>query len=198
MAMLHVERQRFTVDDYHRMAEVGILSPDDRVELIDGEIIRMTPIGSRHAACVGRLANMLPLRLAGAAQVFIQSPVQLDVRYEPQPDVLVLRPRDDFYAERLPTAADVLFVMEVSDTSLALDREKKLPAYGWSGVPEAWIVDLAGERIERHSEPFIGGFRFMTWARRGESLPSSVLPDLVIEVDAVLGAPGLCEREPSS
>ncbi len=167
MAMIHVERQRFTVDDYHRMAEVGILRPDDRVELIDGEIIRMSPMGSRHAACIGRVTRLLTDVIQHTAIVTLQTPLRIDTFHEPEPDVLVLRAQDDFYDSRIPGPADVLFLMEISDTLLGFDQATKLPAYA-AGVPEAWIVDLQAERIERHTRPSEKGFRVMSWAPRGD------------------------------
>ena len=184
---LELERQRFTADEYHKMAEVGILRSDDRVELIDGEIIRMSPIGSRHADCVNRLMGLVYDQLHGTATVSIQNPVRLSVDYEPEPDLAALRPRNETYAERHPAPEDVLLVIEVSDSSLQYDLTMKLPAYGRSGVLEAWIVDLDGERIERHTDPFAGGYRLRALAQSGERLTSTVLPQVVIDVDAVLG-----------
>lgn len=189
MAMIHVERQRFTVDDYHRMAEVGILGPDDRVELIDGEIIRMSPMGSRHAACISRLNELLTEAIRRTAIVTLQTPLRIDNFHEPEPDVLVLRRRADFYDSRIPGPADVLFLMEISDTPLGFDQATKLPTYAAATVPEAWIVDLKTERIERYTQPSEKGFRVMTWAGRGDSLSSTILPDVVFHVDEVLGPP---------
>jgi Uma2 family endonuclease len=180
-----IARRRFTVEDYHRMAEAGILTEDDRVELIAGEVVEMTPIGGPHMGGVNRLNELLTRQVAGSAIVSVQNPIQLSTDGEPQPDIALLRrdaPRD-----AVPTAADVLLVIEVADTSLAFDRDVKLPLYAAAGIPEAWLFDVGGEALERHSEPRAGEYRLIARARRGESLPSTVLPALVLPVDAILG-----------
>lgn len=123
-------RHRFSVDDYHRMVDAGLLGEDDRVELLEGDIIDMSPIGSRHAACVDRLTRLLTIGLSEQAIVRVQGPIRLDELSEPQPDVAVLRRRDDFYATALPGPDDVMVVVEVADTTLAVDREVKAPLYG--------------------------------------------------------------------
>lgn len=139
--------------DYHRMAEAGILGEDDRVELIEGEIIDMTPIGSRHAGAVARVQTALQEAVGGQALVWVQNPVALGANSEPQPDLALLRPRHDFYAESLPQPGDVLLLIEVSDRSLAYDRDVKLPLYAAHGIPEVWLVDLDGRRLTRHWAP---------------------------------------------
>lgn len=184
---VQVNRRRFTVDDYHRMAAAGILTEDDRVELVDGEIVQMSPIGSRHAACVNRLNRILNRRIGDIGVVSVQNPVGIDAYGEPQPDLAVLRPREDYYDRELPTPADVLLLVEVADTSLEYDRNAKLPLYARSQVPEALLVDLTGQIIERHTDPTEGGYRLVARARRGESLESVAIPSLILEVDVVLG-----------
>ncbi len=181
-------RRRFTVEEYHKMAESGILHEDDRVELIDGEIVQMNPIGSRHAMSVIRLTQLLVPLAGEEAFVSPQNPVRLGEYGEPQPDLALIRARD--YARSLPSPEDVLLLIEVSDTTLRYDREVKLPLYARSGIPEIWIVDLAGETIERHNEPSeAGGYRRTERSRRGEMLGSEALPGLTLPVDAVLGPP---------
>lgn len=143
-----VKRPRpFTVEEFHRLAEAGILREDDRVELIRGEILEMSPIGSRHAAAVNRLARLLIQALENQAIVSIQNPVQLGKDSEPEPDLVLLKPRADEYAHALPQAGDVLLLVEVADTSLAYDLEVKLPLYAQHGIPEVWVVDLLRERV---------------------------------------------------
>ncbi|MDP9379834.1 MAG: Uma2 family endonuclease [Chloroflexota bacterium] len=181
-----VARRRFTLDDYHKMAEAGILSEDDRVELIAGEIVQLSPIGKYHAACVKRLNRQLGLQLGDEVVIGIQDPVALGDDLAPQPDVSVLRAREDYYAEGLPSPEDILLVMEVADTSLAYDRQVKLPLYARAGVPETWLWDLPQQLVERHSDPSEWGYRSITRAGRGEQLASTVLPSLVIRVDDVL------------
>ena len=126
---------RFTVDDYYRMGEVGILPPDVRVELVDGEIKQMPPIHPPHASIVHRLNAVLARKLHGKVVVGIQSPIRLDDFNEPQPDVTVLRFQDDYYGSHHPTPADVMLAIEVADTSLRYDRDEKMPRYGAAGIP---------------------------------------------------------------
>jgi Uma2 family endonuclease len=174
-----LERYRFTVDEYHRLGETGILGEDDRVELIEGEIVMMTPIGLRHAACVNRL-NQLLVRLAGdAAIVQVQNPIVLDGHSEPQPDLTLLRPRADFYAAARPAPGDVLLAIEVADPSIAYDRGVKLPLYGRCGIPELWIVDLGREQVDVYRQPVPGGYAERRTRSRGEQLP---VPGLDAEV----------------
>jgi Uma2 family endonuclease len=180
-----VTRRRFTVHEYHRMGEVGILHEDDRVELIEGEIVEMASIGTRHFTCVNGLTRLLVRGVGDAAIVSVQNPVRLDERTEPQPDLGVLRVRD--YRESLPMPEDVLFLIEVSDTTLSYDRGVKLPLYARAGIPEVWIVDLASELIERHTVPSANGYRSFLRAQRGETIEPAALPELAIRVDAVLG-----------
>ena len=180
-----VTRRRFTVHDYHRMGEAGILHEDDRVELIEGEIVEMAAIGTRHFACVNQLTRSLVREVGDAAIVSVQNPVRLSERLEPQPDMTVIRARD--YEGSLPGPEDVLLLIEVSDTTLAYDRNVKLPLYARAGIPEVWIVDLMGEVIERHTGPSGDGYRRVERARRGEEIRSSALPEPSFRVEAVLG-----------
>lgn len=180
-----VTRRRFTIHDYHRMAEAGILHEDDRVELIEGEIVEMTPIGARHANSVRKLNQLLSKQVSEEFFVDVQNPIRLDERNEPQPDLAVIQARD--YRESLPMPEDVLLLIEVSDTTLAYDKNVKLPLYAQAGISEVWIVDLTGETIERHTDPSRNGYRYTERASRGETLTSATLPDITISVDAVLG-----------
>jgi Uma2 family endonuclease len=186
---VRVSRRRFTVDEYHRMLEGGILAEDDRVELIEGEIVEMTPIGPRHAACVDRLNGLLTLRTAGRAIVRVQSPIQLGGHSEPQPDVTVLRPRTDFYAAGHPGPEDVLLLVEVVETSAEYDRQVKLPLYARSGIREVWVVDLAVGTIEAYREAAPDGYRQVRRFGRGETLSPEALPDAALGVDDILGPP---------
>jgi Uma2 family endonuclease len=178
-------RHRFTVADYQRLGEAGILTEDDRVELIAGEIIAMTPIGPKHLWCLNRLTYAAVRAVGDRASVSVQNPIRLADDGEPQPDLAVLRRQDG--QDTVPTGADVLLVIEVADTSLAYDRGVKLPLYAAAGIPEAWLMDLAGEKIERHSDPGPAGYRSIAIAGRGEALNSTVLPALTLAADAVLG-----------
>lgn len=179
-------RRRFTVHDYHRMGESGILSEDDRVELIDGEIVQMTPIGGRHAACVNELTQIL----VGAADqhtvVSVQNPVRLDDFHEPQPDLAVLRRREDYRSGRLPGPGDVVLLIEVADTTLRYDRSVKLPLYAQAGIAEVWLVDVAGGILERHAEPGGGRFAAVQRAEGDQILHSTAWPGLALGPHALL------------
>jgi Uma2 family endonuclease len=184
---VQVQRWAFTVDDYHRLAEVGILTEDDRVELIDGEIIKMSPIGSRHVGCVNRLNAILVHRAGSAAIVFVHNPIHIDEYTEPEPDVALLRHRPDFYSKSLASPEDVLLIVEVADTSLEYDRTVKLATYARAGIPEVWIADLAGDVIEACSEPVNGAYQRVLPSRRRQDLTPEKLPGVTVGVDEVLG-----------
>jgi Uma2 family endonuclease len=177
----------FTVDEYYRMAQAGILTEDDRVELIEGEVIEMSPIGSRHAACVNRLNTLLNRLVGQQAIVSVQNPIYIDEFSEPQPDIALLRLREDFYVGSHPTASDVLLVIEVADTSVEYDRKKKLPLYARAGIPEVWLANLPEDRFEIHTQPLNGKYQSIVIVRRGESINSQTIISLSIGVDDVLG-----------
>src|SRR5436309_7845774 len=180
-------KRRFTVEEYHRMAEVGILTETDRVELIDGEIVEMTPVGSRHASVVKRLTALLTSRLGVRTIVSVQDPVQLSKESEPQPDVVLLRPTPDFYAGSHPEPVDTLLLIEVADTSLSYDRGVKLPRYAAARVIEVWIVDLAGDAVEVYRTPVPDGYRDVVRVPRGGLLSPVAFADLTLGVDEILG-----------
>jgi Uma2 family endonuclease len=146
-------RHLISVDAFHRMGAAGILGPGDRVELIDGEIIDTSPIGVLHAALVARLASWFSQTLGRAAVVWCQNPLRLDDLSEPEPDIAILRPRADFYTTAHPGPADVLLVIEVSDTSLAYDLGRKVPLYARHGIPEVWVIDAATRRTRLFRDP---------------------------------------------
>src|SRR5437016_10007262 len=150
---VEVTKKLFTVDEYYRLAAAGILGPEDRVELIDGEIIQMSPIGDRHAGNVNRGTRLFVAAFAARAVVSVQNPLQLDNYTEPEPDIVVLRPRADDYMSKKARAEDALLVLEVCDTTLRYDRNIKLPRYAAAGIPEVWIEDLAGDELLVYREP---------------------------------------------
>lgn len=184
---VQVERHHFTVDEYYRMGAAGIFAEDDRVELIDGEIIRISPISSRHAACVRRLDALLNRLVSNLAQVSAQNPIRVNDFSEPEPDIALLRPRADFYAQAHPTPADVLLVIEVADTSVEYDREIKGPLYARAGIAEMWLVDLPEDLIEIYTNPAGGSYQNVRRATRGESFAAQSFPDLTFNVDEILG-----------
>lgn len=149
---------RFTVADYHRMGEAGILGEDSRVELIRGHIVDMSPVGAPHVGFLNRLTRLLPVALAGRAMISVQNPLRLDNGSEPQPDLVVVKSRPDDYGLSLPHAADALLVIEVADSSLDYDRAVKAALYAESGIPEFWIVDVSGRTVEVHRRPANGQY----------------------------------------
>ena len=179
-------RRRFTIDEYYCMAQAGILHEDDRVELIEGEIIEMSPIGSRHVACVNRTARWFDRGVGDRAIVSVQNPIRLSRHSEPQPDVALLRTRPDFYASALPGPGDVLLVIEMADTSLAYDRRVKLPLYAEAGIPEVWIVDLTQERIQVHRDPHRRRYQHVMVFARGPVLTPLAFSDLRVPVEDLL------------
>jgi Uma2 family endonuclease len=168
------------------MGVSGIFDEDDRVELLNGDIVEMSPLGSRHVRCVNRLNMLLAPRLAGQAIVQVQSSLKLDVYWEPEPDVAVLRLRDDDYVSGLPTGADVLLLIEVSDSSLERDRAK-MSAYARSGIPEVWLVDLQDQVLLSHRQPRDAEYRVVQAFRIEDSITPVALPEHVVPVESILG-----------
>lgn len=181
------QRVQFTTLDYHRMVDAGILAEDDHVELIEGEILRMAPVGSRHAGHVKRLNRLLTFALGDRAIVAVQDPIRVNDFSEPEPDLSILRPREDFYEQAHPGPEDVFWLVEVSDSSLQFDREVKLPLYARHGVSEVWVVNVQNAVVEVHSTPEGGGYRDLAERRRGDSLAPRAFPDLVFEVETIVG-----------
>ena len=163
------------------MAEAEVFDPKDRVELVDGEVLEMAPIDSRHAGCVNRLNYLFVSRLGTRAVVAPQNPVEVDDYSAPQPDLVVLRPRADFYSNAHPAPDDVLLVIEVSNTTLRFDLGRKTDLYLGGGVPEVWVIDVNAEVVH---VAMPGGRRAVG---RGESLAPQPFPDLVLEVAAIVG-----------
>jgi Uma2 family endonuclease len=184
---VRVEKRRFNVHEYHRMAEVGILSEDDHVELIAGEILEISPIGSRHAACVGRLNRLLNRLVELDTLVRARNPICVDGYSEPEPDVALAKPREDFYPREHTGLGDVLLLIEVADTSVEQDLELKLPLYARVGIPGTWLVDLPAERIDIHSRPDSGEYRETVRMKRGETVASRMIPSLEVAADDILG-----------
>lgn len=189
-AVLDQVRHRVTVADFHKMGEAGIFLEDDRVELIDGEMVDMAPIGSRHASVVKKLNKLLSAAAAERAIVGAQDPLYLGPYSEPEPDLLLLKPRDDFYSEAHPGPADVLLLIEVCDTTARFDREVKLPLYARHGVAEVWLVDLEARVVERCREPQAetGNYALREVLPSGIVAPAA-LPDCGVEVSGLFPQP---------
>jgi len=172
--------RRWTVVEYHQMGEAGILAPDERVELIDGEIIQMTPIGPAHVSIVNLLDRRLQAVVGDHAIVSTQNPFVLDNHSEPQPDLALLRPRDDWYRQALPTTSDILLVIEVADSSLDYDRKEKIPRYAQHSIPEAWLVDVSASSLTIFADPTSVDYASVRVARDLAHVP---LPFAQLEVD---------------
>jgi hypothetical protein len=184
---IQLVRHRFTADEYHEMARAGVLRDDDRVELIEGEIVDMTPIGPRHSAVVNRLNHALVRDCGGRAIVQVQGPIRLGLHSEPQPDVVLLRPRPDFYDTAVPGPEHVLLLIEVADTSLPYDRTVKLLLYAQAGIREVWLVDLVGNQVEVHLDPAPDGYRRSETRAPGDRLVPTAFPDLSLSPADILG-----------
>ena len=186
-AVIPVMRHLFTVEEYHRMGEAGIFAEGDRVELIDGEVIQMSPIGSPHAARVKRLTRLLVRRLGTRAIVQVQDPVLLSQLSEPLPDLAVLKSRTDFYAARHPEPSDILLIVEVADSSRAFDRTVKAPLYARAGIAELWVVDVIDEVVDVHRKPSRGSYRDITRFRRGQRLTIAAFPHFTFRIADIVG-----------
>lgn len=176
----------FTVDTYQRLAELGVLGEDERVELIAGQVVAMTPIGDRHASCVRRVHDLFARRALELAIIDVQNPVVLGPHDAPQPDLAVLKRRADGYP-RHPRARDILLVIEVADTTLAYDRDVKIPLYARAAIPEVWLVNLPADRIDVYRQPVAGRYASVRGVSRGERLSPLRLPDITIEAAEILG-----------
>jgi Uma2 family endonuclease len=179
-------RHRFTFDDYHRMAQAGILNEDDRVELIRGEVIDLPPIGPDHAWSVDALSATFHSQLGVRAVVHTQNPVRLPDNTEPDPDVTLLLPPLDRYRGRIPTAADTLLVIEVSDTTLGYDRYTKAALYAAAGVPEYWVVNINGRQVEVMHDPRDGEYQQVALHNEDATLSPRAFPDVTVRVSDIL------------
>jgi Uma2 family endonuclease len=181
------QRYRFTVDEYYRMAEAGIFDEDSRVELIEGEIIQMPPIGPVHQDSVDSTNVTFVRRFSDVARVRVQGPIRLGIRNEPEPDICLLRIRPEPYRASHPGPDDVLLVVETADTTLAADRRLKLPMYARAGIPEVWLVDLPNDVVHVYREPFEDGYRVIQTLRRGDRVAPLAFPDRELDVSDLLG-----------
>jgi Uma2 family endonuclease len=175
-------RHRITVHEYYRMAEIGLLAPDARVELIEGEIIDMAPIGTEHSSVVDRLTYLLVRAVSDRAIVRIQNPSRLSQITEPEPDVAVLAQRDDFYRHAHPNGGEVLLLIEVSESSLRYDRDVKVPLYARYGVAEVWIVDLQHRCVLTYSSPADGQYRVRGTLANLEAARLAALPGIALDL----------------
>jgi len=181
-----LRRRGLTVEAYYRLGETGALGEDARVELIEGAIIDMAPIGSAHAGTVNHLAFLLHQAVAQSAAVSVQAPLRLDRYSEPQPDLMLLEPRADFYRSARPGPAGVLLLVEVAESSLDYDRRVKLPLYARHGLPEVWLIDLAARALHVFREPAAEGYRRSAVAASLGDLSPARLPGVHLDLSALL------------
>jgi Uma2 family endonuclease len=180
-------RYKLSVAEFHKLGDAGILSEDARVELIDGELIEMAPIGPRHASAVDTLVELLAPQAPGRFRLSTQNPLSLPPRSEPQPDLMLLRLREDRYASSLPVAADVLLLIEVADRSADYDRGPKLALYAQAGIREYWLVDLAAVRLEAYRAPGREGYGQRLELGVSDTVSPEALPAVALELRTVLG-----------
>lgn len=178
MPATSVIKRLFTVKEYYQMFEAGLFANGERVELIRGEIIKMSPIGRRHAACVDRCNYVFAAKLGGKVLIRIQNPLSLDNTSEPEPDVLLLKYKEDFYESGHPQTADVFLLIEVADSKINSDRELKIPLYVEDGITEVWLIDINSACIEVYRHPTIAGYQEIQKFYRGQNLSVLAFPDI--------------------
>lgn len=186
MTMPQPVKLRFSVDDYYKMIELGMLTDYEKAEIIEGELISKMPVGNRHAAVVNILNRYFSRNLPENILVSVQNPVRLSDFNEPEPDVL-LADLTKYDGNRHPRPAEVLLLIEVSDSTLKYDRDIKLPLYAESAIGEVWIVNLVSDIVEVHTRPEFGVYQSVKIYRRGETVESDSIADLAIETNNILG-----------
>lgn len=184
--LAEVKRRRFTADEYLRMGETGIIGPEERVELIEGDVIQMSPIGPRHRGCVNRGTELFVLALSGRTIVSPQSSIRLNKHSEPEPDIVLFKPRADYYVRSHVTAENCFLVVEVAESSLRYDTKVKLPLYAKSGVPEVWIEDLRNERLLVYRDPSDTAYATCLTLKDGDSISPLAFPDMNFSVRDLL------------
>ena len=179
---------KYTTEEYQEMGKAGILTKDDRVELIDGEIVQMPPMLSSHASTVNRILRLFTGRFSeDLAVVWVQCPIRFQGNAEPEPDIALAEPRHDYYRENLPTSSNMYLLVEISDTTLRYDRNVKVPLYAVNGISEVWIVNLRGNMIETYRNPEGSSYQGITRLHRGETVSPLAFPDVVLNVIDLLG-----------
>ena len=179
-------KRKLSIEEYHRMAEVNILDPDERIELIDGEIVRMSPIGNKHLGIVSRINALLTSRLLGKYNLHVQSPVKIDPYSEPEPDLMVTPYRDDYYASTGVYPQDVLLLIEVADTTFRKDIQVKLPLYAQAAIPETWIIDLKNDIIYQYANLQGNQYHQQNSFTRNDKITATKLP-LIVKGSELIG-----------
>ena len=179
--------RKFTVEEYEKMATEGIIKPDEKVELIRGEIIKMSPMGTRHAACIARLTQLLYRKFGDLILLGVQNPIRLNNNSQPEPDLSLLIPRADFYVAAYPCPQDIYLIIEVSDSTLDYNRYTKIPLYAEANVQEVWIINLKEEYVEVYRHPLHGSYQNIQKYYRGESVFIESFPDIEFTIAEILG-----------
>lgn len=182
---LTLTRRQFTVHDYARMRETGILTEDDRVELLDGAIYVMSPVGPLHVGLVNKLNKLLTRQVGDAGLVSIQNPIRLNNYSEPQPAIAILQPRDDYYTSALPAPDAVLLIIEIADSSLDYDRDEKLPRYAEANIREVWIIDVHKQIIEQYMQPLQNEYTRLHKMLFGNPITASSIPEVQLTTDQI-------------
>jgi len=177
---------KFTTEQYELMYERGVFPPDDRYELINGEIRKISPIDIKHAVCVTRLTKTFERKLGDHVIVWVQNPISINEHSQPQPDIALLKWRDDFYANGLPTPADILLIIEVADSTIAYDREIKTPLYAASAIPEMWLCDVNQRIIMGHTQPSDSGYKRSQRYESGDTLSLTAFPEVIFNWEDLL------------
>lgn len=180
------KRRLITLVEYHKMIESGILGPKDKIELINGQILHMSPIGSKHQAMVDKLTQLFIILFKDEVIVRTQGPISIPELSEPEPDITLLKPKADFYADQHPGPQDIYLVVEVSDTTLEFDRNEKLALYAKAGIPEYWIINLAAQQIECYTQPQGKLYKYCTFATANDQLSTNSFPDKSFNVNQLL------------
>jgi Uma2 family endonuclease len=180
-------KKLFTVEEYHLMTKAGIISDSDRVELIEGEIVQMASIGTRHAGCVNRINRLFCRLPEDIVIVTVQNPIKLSGKTEPQPDLVLLQPRADYYDTAHPMPSEVFLLVEVAESTIDYDRDVKIPIYSRSLIQEVWLFDLVAECLEVYRQPTPNGYSLMQKFWRGQKVSPLAFPQLEVSLDFILG-----------
>lgn len=183
---LNTKTRKFSVEEYEKLVETGVLTEEENVELIRGEITEMTPIGRKHADSVNRLNRIFSKELGDQVLVSVQNPLRIEPESEPEPDIVLFEYRDDLYEETHPGPEDVLLIVEVAQTSQELDREQKIPLYAENHVQETWLVDLEEKQIEQFRTPSGDTYKEIRIYEPGDSISPSACSELEMSVNRIL------------
>lgn len=181
-----IARRKFRVEEICKMVEVGILPEESGWELIDGEVIHRMTIGSKHAGTIIRLGKLFERKIGDKTLVSIQNPIHIDDYNEPEPDIAILKPREDFYAESHPLPDNILLLIEISDSTIKFDREVKKTLYAEAEIAEFWLVNLKDNTIECYSSPKNGNYRLAQILEKGETVKSGTIENLILNVEEIL------------